>query len=134
MFGFEEGSGLIKDHMYMCTTPLQDEKYMRKYADKFVLVDGFSADDVGLANGYGYKKAVSLLELMALYPSVSPVAMKDFFMSKERLQKAKEAVLARFGLSEDELKKQLKFSAVIIFCSTFRVCSFAQIICDIVGS
>ena len=71
---------------------------------------------------------------MALYPTLSPTTMIDFFMSKERLQKAKDAVLARFDLSEVELKKQLKFSAIIIFCSTIRVCSFTQIICDIVGS
>ena len=50
-----------------------------------ILVDGFSKDDVGLALSYGFKKVISLAEISALYPTISPVVMLDFFGSVEKL-------------------------------------------------
>jgi hypothetical protein len=72
-----------------------------------VLVDGFSKDDVGLAHSYGFKKVISLAEISALYPTISPVVMLDFFGKVENLQKTKEGLLARYNLSEEEFKKQI---------------------------
>lgn len=50
-----------------------------------ILVDGFCKDDVGLAQSYGFKKVISLAELSALYPDISPVTMLDFYGSVEKL-------------------------------------------------
>ena len=61
-----------------------------------ILIDGFSKDDVGLALSYGFKKIISLAEISALYPYISPVVSLDFFGSAEKLQKTKEGLLARF--------------------------------------
>lgn len=70
-----------------------------------ILVDGYCKDEVGLAHSYGFKKVITLGELSALYPDISPVVMLDFFGSVEKLQKTKEALLARYSLSEEEFKK-----------------------------
>ena len=70
-----------------------------------ILVDSFTKDEVGLAHSYGFKKVITLGELSALYPDISPVVMLDFFGSVEKLQKTKEALLARYSRSEEEFKK-----------------------------
>lgn len=43
-------------------------------------------------------------------------------------------VLKRFGMSMEELKKELKFSAVIVSCLSARIFSFTQILADILNS
>ena len=37
-----------------------------------VLIDGDSEDNAELAQSYGFKKVITLYELMALYPELSP--------------------------------------------------------------
>lgn len=37
-------------------------------------------------------------------------------------------------MSKEELRAQLKFKAVIVMCSTFKLPTLIQLVCDIVGS
>ena len=46
-----------------------------------MLVDGIAADDVKIAESYGFKKVVTVLELLTLYPTAGPAGLYDFFMS-----------------------------------------------------
>ena len=80
---------------------LKDKTIQDQSADKFVLIDGIAADDVMIAESYGFKKVVTVLELMTLYPTASPLGLYDFFMSKELYQKVHKGVLTRFGMSAD---------------------------------
>ena len=41
---------------------------VRKYRDKFVLVDGMAPNLIEIVQNYGYKKAITLIELMVLHP------------------------------------------------------------------
>ena len=43
-------------------------------------------------------------------------------------------MLKRFGMTMEELRAQLKFKAIIIQCSTVRIFSLVQALCDIVCS
>ena len=54
-----------------------------------------------IAESYGFKKVVTVLELLTLYPTASPVGLYDFFMSKELYQKVQKGVLARFRVTAD---------------------------------
>lgn len=60
----------------LCHTPFFGSEF-DKYRDEFILIDGYSKDDIGLAHHYGFKKAISVLELLALYPKASPTAILD---------------------------------------------------------
>jgi len=55
-------------------------------------------------------------------------------MQPDRIKAIKDKLLIRLGLDEAALKAQLKFKAVIIFCSTLHVSSTIQIICDLASS
>ena len=41
---------------------------MSKYRDKFVLVDGMTPKLIEIVQSYGYKKVITLIELMVLHP------------------------------------------------------------------
>ena len=58
-----------EDQIVQCHTVLNDKSIQDKFGDKFVLVDGVAADDVMLAESYGFKKVVTVLELVTLYPN-----------------------------------------------------------------
>ena len=94
---------------------LKDKSIQDQFADKFVLIDGMSADDVMIAESYGFKKVITVLELMTLYPTASPVGLFDFFMSQELFSKVHKGLLARYKMTAEELKSQLKFAAIFVF-------------------
>ena len=52
--GLSKELSLTPDQMVQCHTVLNDKSIQDKFADKFVLVDGISADDVALAESYGF--------------------------------------------------------------------------------
>jgi hypothetical protein len=53
--------------MILCHTPFRSEKLVREYHDKYVLVSGLGKM-IELAEMYGYRKAIDIEELFALYP------------------------------------------------------------------
>ena len=61
-------------------------------------------DDVQLAHSYGFKKVISLSELCSLFPDISPLTMLDFYGNVDKLIQTKEALLARFSMSEADFK------------------------------
>ena len=56
----------------MCHSILRDEHFQRRFADKLILVDGIADDEAALALSYGFKKVISLRELMSLEVTASP--------------------------------------------------------------
>lgn len=60
---------LTKDHMILCHTPFRD--LVPKYADQFVIVSGLGRM-LDVAHLYGFKKAVDILEVFAVFPEVCP--------------------------------------------------------------
>ena len=53
------------------------------------MVDGFTSDEAKLTMSYGFKKVISLLELMSLSPHLNAHAIFDFGGSKEAIEKTK---------------------------------------------
>ena len=53
------------------------------------MVDGFTSDEAKLAMSYGFKKVISLMELMSLSPLLNAHAIFDFGGSKEAIEKTK---------------------------------------------
>jgi len=107
-----------------------------KFADKYVLVDGLRApaEIVGLAIKYGYKKAVSIYEVLALYKNIAPSTMQDFMLNPEKMEKTAAGLCARFKKTPEEMKADLNFAAVMFFCGPSCIWSSMQIICDLASS
>ena len=99
-----------------------------------MLIDAAGPNEVEIASSYGFKKVITLLELMTLYPSLSPLGIYDFFMSEQYYKQVHQAVLSRYGMTADELRSQLQFSAIVIIHGTFKTLSFVQIVLDIASS
>lgn len=59
------------DHMILCHTPLRDAEMLKEYADKYVIVTG-TLDELNVAQVYGYKKAIHVEELSAMYNDQIP--------------------------------------------------------------
>ena len=55
----------------MSTSLLASDKFTNRFADKMVLVDGYSRDDLAIMQNYGYKKVITLKELLSLEVDVS---------------------------------------------------------------
>ena len=51
------------------------------------MVDGFSSDEAKLTMGYGFKKVISLKELMSLSKHLNAHAIFDFWGSKDAIEK-----------------------------------------------
>lgn len=60
------GPKLTADHLFMCSTILKSDHFQKRFSDKWVLIDGYSNDEVALAESYGFKKVISLMELLSL--------------------------------------------------------------------
>jgi len=63
---------LAEKHIIECHTPLSDPEVVKRYEDKYVLVSGYF-DCLAVAISYGYKKAIDIEELVALYPDSMPL-------------------------------------------------------------
>mmetsp|Transcript_15764 Transcript_15764/g.26609 ORF Transcript_15764/g.26609 Transcript_15764/m.26609 type:complete len:84 (+) Transcript_15764:400-651(+) len=76
--------------MIECHTPFSDQELVNLYRDEFVLVSGLGRMlDIACEkseerpHGYGYKRAVDIEELYALYPeSVPSLNMEKHYSSK----------------------------------------------------
>ena len=72
--------------MCVCHTPFFGKDF-DKYRNEFVLVDGHNfLGHLGLAHHYGFKKAITVMEICVLFPGISIYAQIDFFGSKEKMQ------------------------------------------------
>jgi hypothetical protein len=78
--------------MILCHSPFRQESLVQEYAEKYVLVSGIGRM-IDLAKLYGYKKAIDIEELFALYPELSPVSHSH--ASREYLHDKKQQVLQR---------------------------------------
>jgi hypothetical protein len=107
-----------------CNTIFGSKMIQDKYSDKMVLIEGCTKDDLGLAAQYGFKKVITGLELMSLYPNMCTMTMLDFFGSIDKLNKTKEGLLTRHNMNESEFKAKLQIQAVIMFCMTTKSWSF----------
>ena len=67
---FDKEPILQEEHLLLSHTVLRDEAILKKYRDKYVLVDSLATNPIEIVENYGYKKVVSLIELMVLYPDV----------------------------------------------------------------
>ena len=67
---FDKEPILQEEHLLLSHTVLRDEAILKKYRDKYVLVDSLAPNPIEIVENYGYKKVVSLIELMVLHPDV----------------------------------------------------------------
>ena len=98
---------LTQREVLLCTSLLRSEHFQRRFRDKWVLVDGFQDDEVPLFESYGFKKVISLLELLSLETKASPWIGLDFQMGwsvKLKVLAARRKVCRRFGMSAEELR------------------------------
>ena len=65
------------------------------------MVDGFYKDEAKLAMSYGFKKVLSLKELMSLSKNISPCMIFDFWGNKEDIEKTQKAVCARYDMTPE---------------------------------
>ena len=61
---------------------------------------------------YGYKKAIHVDELAAVYPNAVPMDIP--ILQKDRLQAFHKDLETRFKKSIEELRSELRFSAIFI--------------------
>lgn len=71
----DDSSPIDASNLILCHTPLSDPKFVDKYRDSFVVVSGLG-NVLDVALHYGYKKAIDILELYALFPNACP-GIKD---------------------------------------------------------
>ena len=83
MIGLKEPLQLSEGKVVQGHTALKDKQIQEKCGDQFVLVDAMVPNEIEIALSYGFKKVISLLELLTLYPKASPVGLVDFLMSEE---------------------------------------------------
>ena len=128
---------LTENEVILCTTVLQGPHFQERFRDKWILIDGFAKNDVEMFLGYGFKKVITLMELMSLETSASPWIGLDYqegWNVKLKVLATRNRVLKRYGMSMEELRAQLKFSAIITSCHSYKVLSFLQIACDILST
>ena len=72
---------------------------------------------------YGFKKVVSLMELLSIEVTASNWIGIDFYESKFKILRTRSALCKRFNMTMEELKK-IKFAAVVMSTATPRSLSF----------
>jgi hypothetical protein len=95
-----------------------------------VLIDGDCDDNAELAQSYGFKNVITLLELMALFPEISP-STTDLNIN---IVETKARLLKRHNLSEEEFKSKLCINAIFLLCFTSNVWHALQIFCDLIST
>ena len=73
IIGLNEGRVLRGEDMILCHSPFRDPQLVKEYAEKYILVSGIGRM-IDIAKLYGYKRAIDIEELFALYPELSPVS------------------------------------------------------------
>lgn len=89
--------------MQICSTPLGEKHLVSKYEDKYILVDSIVPGVTDLAKARGYNKAVSLKEMMAIYPDIFMGSIMFFGGSTEKRQECLKKVCDRLGKTKEEL-------------------------------
>ena len=60
-----------KHHVVQCHTPLSSPAFLERYQDKYIIISG-TDESLNAAISYGYKKAIHVDELTAVYPTAVP--------------------------------------------------------------
>ena len=128
------GPKLTANEVLLSQSILKSDHFQKRFANKLVLVDGYSSDEVALMKSYGFNQVITLKELLSLEVTASGWIGPDFYESKLSVLSARRAVCKRFNKTMDELKASLKFAAVIMSTATPRSLSFTQVVVDIIGS
>ena len=97
---------LKKEHMIQSHTVLMDEALVNKYRDKYILVDSMASNPIEIIQNYGYRKALTLIELIVLYPDLSFCKDVDLALYCKMFEpnQTQEGILKR-------LEQRLKLSA-----------------------
>lgn len=66
-----------EDNMVLCETVLTSPHILERFQDKWVLVDGVLSYSEQIATKQGYKKVITLLELLSLYPEITALVYFD---------------------------------------------------------
>lgn len=85
--------------MISCHTPFSDEALVEEYKDEFILVSGLGRV-LEVALSYGYRRALDIEELFALFPESIPQLNVPKHYSAELLARMRDQVLERFGKIE----------------------------------
>jgi hypothetical protein len=72
-----DGILLTEEHVVECHSPLKDPELVRLYENEYVLIAGYF-DSLNVAINYGYKKAIDVSELAALFPEAVPFDPYNF--------------------------------------------------------
>ncbi|CDW83976.1 had-superfamily subfamily iia cecr5 containing protein [Stylonychia lemnae] len=127
-----QGTRIIEGKdMILCHTPFKSENLLQENENKYVLVSGLG-DMIKIAKNYGYKKAIDIEELMGLYPLLHPERRSDHQASY--YAQRKQQVLERLNISEDQLKKELKFDAIFLWSDAIKLEANIQIFSDLLIS
>ena len=62
---------LNASNVVTCSSILKSDFFQKRFAEKWVLVAGYSAHEVELIMSYGFKKVITLKELLSLETTVS---------------------------------------------------------------
>ena len=76
-----------------------------EFRDKIVLFAGetdSNEEELELAHSYGFKKAITLLEVLSVVADVSDWALREFNNDETKKDKIKNDLLKRFGQTEEE--------------------------------
>lgn len=90
---------------------------------------------VDIANLYGYSKAISIEEMLALYPNVHSFVHGS--MSKTELAILKHNLLERMailGYNESSLRAELKFTAIFLLSDAVNLELNLQVMSDLIAS
>ena len=122
--------------MIVCHTVYGSREIQKRFKDKTILVEGYCKkdDEIEIAMSYGFTSVVSLAELMCVYPNISPFMDKEFTSDPALISATKSRLLERFKMTEDEFKQKLQISAAFILCTSMRIMSTCQILCDLISS
>ena len=99
---------LTKNEVILCTTIFQSAHFLDRFRDKWILVDGIAKDDGEMMRSYGFKKVITLMELMSLETTACPFIGLDYqegWNVKLKVLATRKKVLKRFGMSMEELRK-----------------------------
>lgn len=56
----------------LCQSIFSSKTFQDRFRDKWILVDGYAPDEAALTLSYGFKKCITLKELMSLEVAASP--------------------------------------------------------------
>ena len=84
---------------------------LEKFKDDYILIIGYQ-DVLNVALHYGYKKAIDIMELIAIYPQVVGYEIRGTLNCD--LEKLKLQVCNRLNKTVEELQDDIKFKAIFL--------------------